>query len=128
MPKPIYIASECLSITLNRLEALDFDGFPVRDKSFLGPSLLYFGIPIYHMSGFIVGTRYALYYGIPVLYMPRDRKPGVDLFLETLNKTQVDAALVTPGVLDELAEREDSFDKLERLKHIESGGGKAVQH
>lgn len=105
------------------MEVPDFEGFPVQNKVFREATLLYFGIPLYHMSGFVVGTRYALFYGVPVLYMPRDRKPGKDLLVEAIEKTNIDACLNPPGLFDEFIEDEAAMEKLKKLKFMASGGG-----
>lgn len=124
MPKPIYIVSECLSAVLDQLEVENCEDYPVQNKIFKEATLIYFGIPLYHMSGFVVGTRYALYYGVPVLYMPKDRKPGKDLLVEAIEKTDIDAILNPPGLFDEFIEDENAMEKLKKLKFMASGGGK----
>ena len=108
------------------MELDDCDGFPPMEKLNFESKLMYFGIPIYHMSGFVVGTRYAFYYGVPVLYMPKDRRPGAELMLEAIDKTEIDSVLCPPGIFDELIEDKDSLEKLKKLKFMASGGGKPV--
>ena len=86
-------------------------------------TLMYFGIPIYHMAGFVVGTKSAFYLGVPILYMPRDRQPSLKLILEALDKTEIDSVHCPPGIFDELINDQAAMERFRKLKFVVSGGG-----
>jgi acyl-CoA synthetase (AMP-forming)/AMP-acid ligase II len=80
--------------------------------------------PLFHAAGtMIVLIGISIFFGVPCALTPSDRPIEAGLVRECLAHAEVDAALLPPSILEDLALDEDGMAKLKKLNLVMFGGG-----
>lgn len=125
IPKPIVVKQGSPAIadrlrTLPKYEGAEFAFREIAERA----SRSFVPMPLFHAAG-IIGflTIECLYYGLPLALSMPDKPLTLDLALDCIQYAGVDAGLMPPSLVEELAKREDRWDALKNLKYLTFGGG-----
>jgi acyl-CoA synthetase (AMP-forming)/AMP-acid ligase II len=120
IPKPIVIRQGSIAVfeVYRDLPNFFFAEFAKRAKRIL------VSFPLFHAAGtMIVLVSMSIFFGISCALIPSDRPIEAGLVRDCLAHAEVDAAMLPPSILEDLALDEDGIAKLRKLNLVIFGGG-----
>ena len=76
------------------------------------------------MAGIMQGLAIALYYNETIIWPPPGRPISIDMIDDLLDNVCVDVCFLAPSILEEMSHSQSSLEKLNRVKYVQTGGGK----
>ncbi|KAL8811781.1 MAG: hypothetical protein Q9200_001513, partial [Gallowayella weberi] len=80
-------------------------------------------LPPFHMGGILWSLVIAFYYRQVIMWTPAGRPVSVDLIDNILDSVKLGSCFLSPSILEEMSQSQDSLDRLRRLKMVGFGGG-----
>ncbi|KAL8801018.1 MAG: hypothetical protein Q9182_004762 [Xanthomendoza sp. 2 TL-2023] len=123
LPKPItmYQGGLATADAHHNLQAHNGQSPKVQQLLTASPSL--HTLPPFHMGGIMLSLLIALYYRQVIIWLPAGRPVSVDLIEDILDNVKVGSCFLSPSILEEMSQSQDSLDRLRRLETVGFGGG-----
>ncbi|UPX12162.1 uncharacterized protein EKO05_0002728 [Ascochyta rabiei] len=123
VPKPLIYTHEWASKCVGSSCISPLDGL-VDFAHYITNGSFFITLPPFHVAGVGMTLVMALYHGMVPVYPIPGPPPTTQAFIDAISNTDVDWALVSPVVVDELGKRQDLIQvAASRLKYISYAGG-----
>lgn len=126
MPKPVIWTHWMLATTDAQCLVSELDGRPTVWSILHGSSKrFYSGLPIFHGAGIVTPLIQVLFNSRTIVLGPPGL-PTADSFKQVVDYGRIDAAVMLPVTLEDIASSSTALEKLARLRFVTYAGGKSV--
>lgn len=125
IPKPIVVRQGSAAIADGFRDLPDHQGAGFTfSEGTSRANKLFMPMPLFHAAG-ILGfiAIFSVYYGLPMVLAIPDKPLTPELAIKCIELSGVDAALLPPFIMEELAKSEHGLDVLKKLNYVMFGGG-----
>lgn len=125
MPKPIVLRQGTFAIGDAFHDMPNYQGAQFFLKEFADRGKkIFLTLPMFHVAGSAFFTLMTIYYGGQMRLGIPDQPVSAELVAECLSYADVDAAFLSPSILEELSLNDQGIEQLTKLSYVIFGGGK----
>ncbi|RDW76106.1 hypothetical protein BP5796_06927 [Coleophoma crateriformis] len=122
LPKPIVVRHGLLT-TFDSFRLLkDVDGRALQVKNWEDRAF-YSAFPNFHAAGIMVNFGLPIFWGAKITYGPMNKPINTSLIESIIDNANIEALLIAPTFVEELAITPSSMEKLKKIKCIVTGSG-----
>ena len=124
MPKPVPFTHSALgAIDAQRLiSQQDPKAMQTHLEIMSKSKMVYIAFPLFHVAGFALSC-YLLISGSVLLFGYPRQPPNISILRDALRVKSLEAALIPPSIIDDIARDSEVLEDISQLRYILSGGG-----
>ncbi|KXG45463.1 Male sterility, NAD-binding [Penicillium griseofulvum] len=128
MPKPVPFTHSALgAIDAQRLiSQQDPKAMQTHLEIMSKSKMVYIAFPLFHVAGFALSC-YLLISGSVLLFGYPRQPPNISILRDALRVKSLEAALIPPSIIDDIARDSEVLEDISQLRYILSGGGPVAQ-